>query len=173
MKTAAWSRIIALGSAMIAGDGCGGRTMITHGMDAAPAIPDARASSAGDGAYDHVYDGADGGDAPADLGCFQAHRQSAPCPSDEWYAFQGDTRCFLCASSAEPGCSSMVSYHCMRWGDGLCYRRCENDDDCTDPCFPFCRKILFYGGGDHCGGSSKSVCLRADRDTCDPGAEQL
>lgn len=83
-----------------------------------------------------------------------------------------DRRCYQCASSAEPGCSSTVTHRCESWGDGLCYLLCQSSADCTDPCFPFCRRLWLYAGNEHCGPSSMSVCLRTDRDTCDPSAEQ-
>jgi hypothetical protein len=169
------------GLAMFASNGCGGRSGITRSADANSSEPDtnlaapandtaggpeeADSALAIDGIARPADVGADGGDARA-LSCTQAQRQSAPCPSSEWYAFQGDRRCFLCVSSAAPGCSSTVSYTCTIWGDGLCYLLCQRDSDCTDPCFPFCRKILLYGGNEHCGTSSKSVCLADDRDIC-------
>jgi hypothetical protein len=109
----------------------------------------------------------------ATVNCTQARRSSAPCPSSQWYAYEGDRRCYLCASATAPGCSSTVTYTCESWGDGLCYLLCRSNADCTDPCFPFCRELWLYAGNEHCGASSKLVCLRRDRDTCDPGAEQL
>jgi hypothetical protein len=199
MMAAARDAIIVLfGSVMVASSGCGGRSGMAKNADATPSRPDANVSpadgdtyggsgdalglpdsrnadsdQAGDGSGGSIEAGSDGDDVQASRSCFQAHRQSAPCPSSEWYAFQGDTRCFLCANSAEPGCSSNVRYTCGSWGDGLCYRLCESNADCTDPCFPYCRKLSLYGGSEYCGTSSKSVCLRANQDTCDPSDQQL
>jgi len=108
----------------------------------------------------------------ATVNCTQVARPLAPCPSGQWYAFQDDKRC-RCLLSVEPGCSSTVKNICTSWGDGLCYLLCQSNADCTDPCFPFCRKLWLYGGKEECGASSQSVCLRADRDTCDPSTDQL
>lgn len=112
------------------------------------------------------------GEAHLPLSCDQARRQLAPCPSGDWYAFTNDQRCHHCTSSAEPGCSSLVRYTCESWGDGLCYRMCQSNSDCADPCFPYCRKLGLYNGTDQCGASSQSVCLKSDKDTCDPWIDQ-
>jgi hypothetical protein len=108
----------------------------------------------------------------ATVNCTQVTRSSVPCPSGKWYAFQDDIRC-RCLTSTEPGCSSTVRNICTSWGDGLCYLLCQSNADCTELCFPFCRKLWLYGGKEECGTSSQSVCLRADRDTCDPSTDQL
>ena len=174
--------VLIFGWAMFATNGCGGRTGNTRSADAnapepntnlaasandAPVGPEAPDPAlAMDGIARPVEVSADGGDARPVLSCTQAQRQSAPCPSSDWYAYQGDTRCYLCASSVAPGCSSTVLYTCETWGDGLSYLHCQRDSDCTDPCFPFCRKILLYGGNEHCGTSSKSVCLKDNQDMC-------
>ena len=160
VKASAWGRLVVLcGSAMMAGAGCGRSPLGSTGSHSpagdANVVGDAYAPTAPE---PDAYAAKD-----AMVNCTQARRSAAPCPSSQWYAFQGDSRCFLCASSVEPGCSSHVTYTCTSWGDGLCYLLCQSDADCTDPCFPFCRDLMLYGGNEHCGASSRSVCLRADR----------
>jgi hypothetical protein len=162
---------------------CGGRSPLGN-KDVTSSAPDARspAPDASSPAPDSllpvpeaavvVTDG-DASDTQPGVACTQAGRSMAPCPSAEWYAFQGDQRCVRCNYSVEVGCSSTVKYHlCMSSGDGLCYRLCQSNDDCRDPCFPFCRELRLYAGTDSCGASSQHVCLRSDQDTCDPSAEK-
>lgn len=47
---------------------------------------------------------------------------------------------------------------CRPSGDGLCYRLCGTNDDCTDPCAPSCSRIDYYAGGDTPSGAVP-VCL--------------
>ena len=183
--------IVLFDLAIMAGAGCGGRSRLGNTdtkspspdatlpvRDASSPAPDARslAPDASSPAPDATIVGTDGdaSDTQASVACTQASRASAPCPSGKWYAFQGDQRCVRCTYSVETGCSSIVKYHlCTSSGDGLCYRLCQSNDDCRDPCFPFCRELRLYAGTDSCGASSQHVCLRSDRDTCEPSAEQL
>jgi hypothetical protein len=133
--------ILIFGLAMFATHGCGGRSGLIRSADAKSSEPDtnlaapandalggpeaADSALAIDGTARPVDLGADGRDARAVLNCTQAQRQSAPCPSSEWYAFQGDTRCFLCASSVAPGCSSHVTTRAKAGATGFatCYAK--------------------------------------------------
>jgi hypothetical protein len=67
------------------------------------------------------------------LGCSDAPpalcRPVAPCPSG-WSEYSGSS------------CDHWGA--CWSYGDGLCYRRCETDTDCTDPGFEVCNESLKY-----------------------------
>ena len=171
MKSAAL--IVLFSLATMTGAGCGSRSAMMTATSSAVRDTDSVATKAD--ACDGVPAATEpDSSAPMDarVDCTQVARSSAPCPSGKWYAFQDDKRC-RCLRSTEPGCSSIVKNICTSWGDGLCYHLCQSNADCTDPCFPFCRKLWLYGGSEECGASSQSVCLRADQDTCDPSTDQL
>jgi hypothetical protein len=100
------------------------------------------------------------------LGCSESHNGEPACEPHEPPCAAGfiewtDESCFMNDASREE--------RCRRQGDGLCHELCTTDADCTDPCRPHCRDIVFFhGGGALCDGADfVRVCREQPVDACD------
>jgi len=67
-------------------------------------------------------------------------RPRPPCPTG-WFE-NNDMTCPYHPSNPPPCSGSSES-------DGLCYRRCTTDSDCTDAIFSVCGSILLFEGTDY------------------------
>ena len=90
------------------------------------------------------------------------------CPADgEWFVYRDE----FCSIEMPGGAGGWTEYPdpsmCEDIGDGRCYRICEDSSGCPDPCFPYCRDVAWYGGGDH-PSWGPSICVACDDSSCAP-----
>jgi hypothetical protein len=160
----------ALGTASLLVVACGGQGMKAAGgsggtMEAGGAVGGVVGTG---GAIRIAATGGAGGAQSADAGSTKdpgspdssriSCRPAPPCPSGWDYVYK-DSACSW---------GGTVSI-CTARGDGLCYRECKANSDCTDPIFPTCESINLYNGSDYAE-SKKGVCLGGSRCPQDAGS---